>query len=419
MRILIFTFGTRGDVQPYVALGAALRARGHEVTLSTGLGFEAMIEAHGLSAAPVSIDFRDLLQMPEIQDALCTFSGKIRAWRTFRGMFRRQFDEMWEIARQARPDMLVAHPKGFTAHDIAEALQVVSVPTTLQPAFVPTGAFPQFMVPVANLGRTGNRLSHQAFARLSAWGQGKATGDWRQSALGLGPARRRAFMAGYHPGGRSVPHLHGYSGEIIPKPDDWGEDEHITGYWYLDQQTGWQPPDDLQHFLREGPPPVYVGFGSMPAKDAERTTRSVVEALRLSGRRGVLASGWGGLASAGNSESVHALEGVPHDWLFPRCAAIVHHGGAGTTHEALRWGRPSVICPFGVDQPFWGRQVNRLGAGPKPIAQKRLTGERLAGAIVQALDPAVAARAAEIGAAMRREGGADAAAAIVEAAASV
>jgi sterol 3beta-glucosyltransferase len=144
-----------------------------------------------------------------------------------------------------------------------------------------------------------------------------------------------------------------------------------------------------------------------------------VEALRLSGRRGLLASGWGGLEDAGRSESVFALEGAPHDWLFPRCAAIVHHGGAGTTHEALRWGRPSVICPFGVDQPFWGRQVNRLGAGPKPVAQKRLTAERLAGAIVQALDPAVAARAAEIGAAMRREGGADAAAAIVEAAASV
>ena len=418
MHILIFTFGTRGDVQPYVALGAALHARGHHVTLSTGRGFETMIEAHGLEAAPISIDFRDMMQEPEIQDALRTFSGKLRAWRRFRGIFRRQFDEMWAVARELRPDMIVAHPKGFAAHDIAEALQVVSLPTALQPGFVPTGAFPQFLVPFGSLGRAGNRLSHLAFDRLSAWGQGKAVGDWRQAALGLAPARRRAFMTGYHPAGQAVPHLHGYSGEIVPRPADWGEEERITGYWFLDQQTGWRPPDDLERFLDAGPPPVYVGFGSMPAKDAARQTRIVVEALRLSGQRGILAAGWGGLEGGGGSESVHVLEGAPHDWLLPRCSAVVHHGGAGTTHEGLRWGRPTVICPFGVDQPFWGRQVNRLGAGPKPIAQTRLTAERLAAAITQALSPATVARAAEIGVAIRCEGGAEAAAAIVEAVAS-
>ncbi|HMB48834.1 MAG TPA: glycosyltransferase, partial [Afifellaceae bacterium] len=369
-------------------------------------------------AAPVSTDFRELLQMPEMQEALAGFSGKLKAWRHFRGMFRRQFDEMLEIARQVRPDMLVSNPKGFVAHHIAETLQIISIPTTLQPAFVPTGAFPMFMLPFADLGRAGNRFSHRAFGRLSTWGQNKAIGDWRKTALGLAPEKHRNFMDGYHPLGRAVPHLHGYSRHIIPKPDDWGAEEHVTGYWFLQPSPDWQPPDDLARFLRDGPPPVYIGFGSMPAKNARRQTAIVLEALRLSGQRGLLASGWGGLDSGGNSDTVHVLESAPHDWLFPRCSAVVHHGGAGTTHEALRWGRPSVICPFGVDQPFWGWQINRLGAGPKPIAQKRLTGARLAAAIFEALSPDVRSRASEIGVAIRQEDGADKAAGIIEAAIS-
>jgi sterol 3beta-glucosyltransferase len=331
-------------------------------------------------------------------------------------MFRDQFDDMWQVARQVRPDILIAHPKAYPAHDIAEALGAISLPSVLQPIFVPTGDFPQFMVPAADLGRFGNRLSYRLFNRLTAWGQRQATGDWREVTLGLPAAPQRRFMDGYRPGGGSVPHLHGYSGVIVPKPDEWGEEEHVTGYWFLDRSDGWQPPADLQRFLAQGSPPVYVGFGSMPSVDAERQTRIVVEALRLAGQRGILASGWGGLGSADGSRDMFALESAPHDWLFPRCSAVVHHGGAGTTHEGLRWGRPTVICPFGVDQPFWGRRVNGIGAGPPPIGQKRLTSERLAAAIGEALKPSVVARAAEIGKAMRVEGGAEAAASIVESA---
>ena len=187
----------------------------------------------------------------------------------------------------------------------------------------------------------------------------------------------------------------------------------MTGYWYLDRASGWQPPADLERFIADGPPPVYVGFGSMPAKDAASKTRAVLDALRLSGQRGILASGWGGLENTSNSDIVHVLEAAPHDWLFPRCSAVVHHGGAGTTHEGLRWGRPTIVCPFGVDQPFWGRRANAIGAGPKPVPQKRLTADSLATAITEALHPAVIARSAEIGTAMGREGGAEAAAIVV------
>jgi len=404
MRILIFTFGTRGDVQPYMALGQALQRAGHDVTLSTGQGFDAMIAAHGLTPAPLAVDFKAMLESPEIRDALHSLSGKFRAWKSLKGTFRDLFRGMAALARDVRPDMILGHPKALSASYIAEALGVVFVPTTLQPAFAPTSAFPNFLVPWPDLGQFGNRLSHRAFNWLTAWGQAAPLGDWRRHDLGL-TTKAPDLFAGYHPEGLPVPRLHGYSRHIVPKPDDWGEADHVTGYWFLEPDEAWRPPSDLAAFLEAGPPPVYVGFGSMPAEDSEGLTRNVVEALALTGRRGVLATGWGGLRLAGPGRTLFLLDAAPHDWLFPRCSAVVHHGGAGTTHEGLRWGRPSVICPVTVDQPFWGRRVAALGAGPKPLPQNQLTAAALAKAIMDAHAPPMIASAAALGEKLRRENG--------------
>ena len=152
----------------------------------------------------------------------------------------------------------------------------------------------------------------------------------------------------------------------------------------------------------------------MPAQDAGRLTRSVLEALRATGRRGLLATGWGGLEGLGGSDRVHVLEAAPHSWLFPRCAAVVHHGGAGTTHEGLRWGRPSVVCPVFGDQPFWARRVQALGVGPAPLPQKRLSADGLAAALAATDDRELQARAASLGAALRAEPGVTAAVEAIE-----
>lgn len=413
MKILIFTFGSRGDVQPYVALGEALTKAGHTVVLSTGQGFDAMIVRHGLVPATLSIDFKAILARPDMAEAMRSFSGKVRAWRTFRRTFQNHYREMWAVAQRVRPDMILAHPKGFAAVHIAEALGVICVPTTLQPAFTATSEFPNFLVSANSLGAFGNRLSHQAFQRLADWGQTSSLGSWPREALGLKSTRSRSFFNGYHPRGKAVPRLHGYSRHIIAKPADWGEADQITGYWFAEPETSWRAPNDLRAFIENGPPPVYVGFGSMPSEDAERQTRIVIEALRLAGRRGILASGWGGLAGRDPSRTVFSLESAPHDWLFPRCSAVVHHGGAGTTHEGLRWGRPTIVCPLTVDQPFWAARVYNLSAGPKPIAQSALTSGALAGALMQAHELAIVRRAAELGDQLRWEGGVAAAVAIL------
>jgi UDP:flavonoid glycosyltransferase YjiC (YdhE family) len=189
----------------------------------------------------------------------------------------------------------------------------------------------------------------------------------------------------------------------------------VTGYWFLEPRDEWTPPPALEAFLEAGSPPVYVGFGSMSSRDPEETADLVMEALARTGQRAVLLSGWSGLQKTDVPDSMFMLEPVPFAWLFPRVAAVVHHGGAGTTAAGLRAGVPSVVIPFFGDQFFWGACVTRLGAGPEPVPRKKLTAERLANAIQQAVsDPTVAERAADVGAKIRAEDGVAGAVAVVE-----
>jgi UDP:flavonoid glycosyltransferase YjiC (YdhE family) len=202
------------------------------------------------------------------------------------------------------------------------------------------------------------------------------------------------------------PILYGFSPTVVPKPADWGERIHVTGYWFLERPSDWQPPADVADFIRSGPPPVYVGFGSMGNRDPREVTEIVLDALDRCRQRGVILTGWGGLSRADLPDNVFGIESMPFDWLFPRMSAVVHHGGAGTTSAGLRAGVPSVIVPFFADQPFWAERVCRLGVGPGPVHRKRLTAERLARAISIAVnDSRMRDRAGEIGERIRGEDG--------------
>jgi UDP:flavonoid glycosyltransferase YjiC (YdhE family) len=181
-----------------------------------------------------------------------------------------------------------------------------------------------------------------------------------------------------------VPALYGYSRHVLPRPSDWSKNTHVTGYWYLDTDANWTPPPDLVTFLASGSAPVYIGFGSMGNKNPEEAGKIALDALRLSGQRGIIASGWGGMSQTDLPNTVYMLSSVPHSWLFPQLSAVVHHGGAGTTAAGLRAGIPSIIIPFMGDQPYWAHQVVKLGIGPNPIPRKKLTAENLAEAITRA-----------------------------------
>jgi UDP:flavonoid glycosyltransferase YjiC (YdhE family) len=193
---------------------------------------------------------------------------------------------------------------------------------------------------------------------------------------------------------------------VVPKPADWGDWRHVTGYWFLDDDGSWKPPAPLLQFLKGGPPPVVISFGSTRTHDPEALAGTAIAALTSSGRRGILVTGGGGIQAETLPPTVAQVPAVPFDWLFPRSAAAVHHGGAGTTAAGLRAGVPTVVTPFFNEQRFWARRVHTLGAGPAPLRWRGLTPAKLNDAIEEAItSQSIRDRAAGVGALIRGENG--------------
>ncbi len=408
-KILIASLGTRGDVQPYVALAKALTAQGAEVTLVTGEGFDDMIEAAGARSRPVPINYQTLLQSPEVQAALFTLKGKVRAARQNMDLQKEITRQLWQTGQEERPDLILFNLKACVMTLVGRRLNVPALPTALQPVTAPTGDFPIPLFGLPDLGRGLNRWSYAAGRFLMAAGLRPLLKPVKAEAEAE-CAMRGDLIDGHMPDGNVPLSLQAFSRALVPTPADWPAQAWACGYWLSEPDAGYRPPPELAAFLEAGSAPVYLGFGSMPSRHPEKLTATVLEALRSSGRRAILATGWGGLSPMDLPEDlagrVFLLEKAPHSWLFPRCAAIVHHGGAGTTHEAIRWGKPSFVCPVFADQPFWGKQVHRIGAGPKPIRQSALSPETLRQALGDLDSPACRAGAERAAAIMAGEPGA-------------
>ena len=405
MRVAIQTLGTRGDVQPYVALAKGLMARGHAVMLAGPAQYESLAAAHGVAYRGLPAEFLALLDTPEGKAAVAGgqgFSAGFKLLKHVRPMMARLLAEEWRGLTEFRPDAIVHHPKSLASPYAAARLDVPLLLASPLPGFTPTAAFPTPLLPFRSLGPL-IRASHALLAGAGATMFGKEIKAWQREALG-GTIRPR------RPDGT----LYAYSRHVLPRPPDWGEDVAVTGYWWLDQPD-WGPDERLAAFLAAGDKPIYVGFGSMPGLDPMRMTELVTAALAACGKRGLLLSGGGALGARESDARVHVINGAPHDRLLPLMAAVIHHGGAGTTGAALRAGLPSAICPFFGDQPFWARQVQDLGAGPAPLDRKRLGVEAIAAAIRAMDDPGMRRRAAAIGEAMRAEDGVGAAVALIEA----
>ncbi|MFO7630963.1 MAG: glycosyltransferase [Caldilinea sp.] len=408
MNILILTLGSHGDVQPYVALGRGLQDAGHVVKLVTAEPFEQFVTEHGLTFAPLQGKFLDLIQTNAGRAAIAGKGNALKLMQQVKPMFRQMLDDAWRVADGS--DIVIYHPKALGGYSIAEKLGVPPILALPAPLYSPTRSFPSPLLPFNDLGGTLNLASHRITIWLASVSMRGILNQWRKDVLKL-PAVKNELMRE----GRPVLRLYPYSPAVAPMPADWGAHSVATGYWFLERSDEWQPPSDLTTFLENGPPPVYIGFGSMPSEDAPAKTQIILEALRLSGQRGVVATGWGGLTTSGFSDQVYTLEAAPHDWLFPRMAAVVHHGGAGTTAAGLRAGAPTVICTFLGDQPFWGRRNPALGVGPAPILQKKLSAEKLVEALnTVTRDTAMQLRAKSLGEELRREDGIGRAVALIE-----
>ena len=414
MKIVIFALGSRGDVQPYVALGAGLRAAGHTVHLLASADFRELVAAHGLEFVALSGNHeaiaQELQQLVEQGRTLKVFSNQARLAEE-----QAHTAAAHGLAAAQSADLIVAGLGGmFVAWSLAEKLGVPFVQAHLVP-FTPTRDFASVLappLPQTPLTSWTNALSHRVTEQMLWQMFRSADARARAEVLGLPPA---PFWGPFDVLRDARPILYGYSAHALPRPSDWAPDIHVTGYWFLEPPPGWQPPPDLVRFLEAGLPPVYIGFGSMGSSRPEETADMAVQALSRIGRRGVLYGGWGGLRPEQLPDHVHLTGSVPHSWLFPRMAAVVHHGGAGTTAAGLAAGVPAVVTPFFGDQPFWGQRVHELGVGPQPIPRRRLTVDNLAEAIrIATTNSQMQTKAAELGARIRAEDGVARAVAVIE-----
>lgn len=405
MKITIFAAGSRGDIQPCVALAVGLQNAGYQVRLAAPENFAGFAQENNIDFHPLRGDVQQIMSGEFGRDFLEKGSSNpLKTVAAIRKMITPFVKDMLQDAYDACLDadgiicLGVFSPLGQTIADALHLSLINIEPTPL----LPTRFFAAPSWPIQlNLGGLHNRISGFVMLYMVWMWYRPFVKDFRKN-LGV-----PAGSAGYfYRALKSTPMLSAYSPAIIPHPADWPESVHITGDYPLDSKSDWQPPSDLMKFLETGDPPVYIGFGSMSGSDPEALADLVLEALKKSGQRGVLLTGWGGLQFHQKADNIFTLDSAPHRWLFPRMAAVVHHGGAGTTAEGLRAGVPTVIIPFGFDQFFWGARIKAMGLGPSPIPRKKLTSDRLADAIRFAVtDPLMKQRAADCGRSIHAEDG--------------
>lgn len=384
MRVTVLAVGSRGDVQPLIALACGLEATGHRVCIATHPKFQPMVRRAGLCFAPVvEGNVSKGWETREGRAWLQRGSRLVPSWIGFlqdaAPVMKERLANCWAACEKA--DVIVVNPLatllGLHVRDKAHQPLVRA-----------------YFSPIQVSNSFAQRLVWQAFRPF--------VNAARRQVLGLPPLRVSEPLATLDRDG--CPLLYGFSETVVPRALEWGDWVHVTGYWFLDHSPDWRPPQDLEAFLAAGPPPVFVNFGSMG--DPYRALALTTAALARAGRRGVLLSGWSGFPLPRLPDHVFALHSVPYDWLFPRMAAVVHHGGAGTTAVGLREGRISVVVPHFADQPFWGSRVASLGLGPPPIPRRKLSVERLAHSIRLATsDSAMRERAMLVAQQIRAEDG--------------
>ena len=392
-------------MQPHIALATGLACAGHSVRVLTSSDFRSLVEDHGLEFVDIGVSTEAVAKEMEPLLEEGNFLKILKHMSESAGQLA------LETARRGLPacegcDLIVSGLGGlFVGAALAEKLGVRFVPAYSYP-FTPTKEFPGVLVPVPQTPLTSwlNPLSHRLGQQMIWQTTRSADNAARREVLDLPAAGFWGPFGTWQRRGDLV--LYGYSPHVLPTPRDWDSNCRVTGYWFLDEPEGWNPPDGLADFLEAGPKPVYVGFGSMGSRDAEKMADLVLEALHQTGQRGVVSSGWGGLSKSDLPDDVFMVGSVPHSWLFPRMAAVVHHGGAGTTAAGMRAGVPSVITPVMGDQPFWARRAYELGVAPRPVPRRKLTVEHLRHALQQTVsDPAIRSRAAELGERIRPENG--------------
>ncbi|MFC2091878.1 glycosyltransferase [Elusimicrobiota bacterium] len=404
-KVTIIAMGSRGDVQPYVALGSGLMQAGFSVCIATHRIFKEFVEEYGLEFAAVFPDDpRDfLLKSPGKMflsgNPVISFIGSILFFGSFNTNLETMMDDCLNACVGSDAVLNTIVSPGLS---IPEVLKIPCFVVGLWPAS-PTRQYPHPTMPYEFRGFF-NLMGHKS-AEYMMWVLFHSkTNKWRRSNK-LNPISLSNGMFGYVRRKR-YPWIFGYSPSILPRATDWPDTVNVTGYWFLSEHQRWNPPEYITEFLSKGAPPVYIGFGSMVYDDTSRLTSVVINALKRSGQRGILSSGWTGLGNAELPENIIKVDYVPHNWLFKKVSSVIYHGGSGTTAAVLKAGVPSLVVPFLADQYFWGRTVHRIGAALKPMPKRCLNEDNLTQAIDKlSLDDEIRENAVIISDKIKKENG--------------
>ncbi|ORA60331.1 glycosyltransferase [Mycobacteroides franklinii] len=410
--VVICAYGTRGDVAPLTGLAGRLRdTLPARVVIAAQQPYAEMVRSAGLEFRPLPGDTETATRDSAYGQALVD-GTRMRPSRgaltEMRAGLAGVGEAMAEAARDA--DVLLAEgPVGtLLGYHVAEALRVPSAGLSLQPS-CPTANFAPPPLTARSFGRYGNRLTW----RLAESGERIYTPliDNLRHNLGLAPSSLRSYHQARI---KSWPVIHGYSGHVVARPDDWLPHWHLTGYWWPDDDETWIPPQELADFLDGGPAPLFVGLGSTATSKGLELSETIAAAIHGAGVRAVVQRGWAGLVGLG--ENVISVDDIPHSWLFPRMAAVIHHCGAGTAAAALRAGVPSIPVPGIMDQPFWANRLAQLGTACTPLPRSSLGAQELSASIARMVgEPRYREEAQRLSRLVRDEDGAGAAVAVIAA----
>ena len=312
-----------------------------------------------------------------------------------------------------RSDVIIANPPSFVGYHIAQKLSIPLIMSFTMP-WTATSEFPSPFVRTKS-GPKKNYLSYMALDRVIWTGIRDIINKWREEKLHLPPVRTKDFSGHRLLYDLKIPYIYCFSEHLLPKPKDWGDWIGVSGFFSLETKNNYEPPEELENFLNNGEePPVFIGFGSIVVADPDALTKCVLEAVKLAGCRAIIQQGWAGMKIADVPDNILPIGPAPHDWLFERCSAVVHHGGAGTTCTGLTVGKPTIVVPFFGDQFFWGETIARMELGPKPIIHPPITektyleiAKNLAEGIKFALQENIIENAKQCGVQLREEKGVD------------
>jgi sterol 3beta-glucosyltransferase len=407
MKITILTYGSAGDVMPYISLALGLMERNHEVILAAPQNFELLILDHNIQYMPLYGNTQALIESDQ--------GLKWMAAGDTKSFFKELSNLFYSIRKELQRDAMAACQNAEAiivgtlminyGTTLSEKLKIPFLIAIVNPVSVSTKAFPHFIVgyksfPFGFLNALTYKLAFKTYSKQTR----AQINEWRKS-IGLKPTKTNVFFQSRK---LKVPVLHGYSPNLLPKPGDWDHHIAVTGVWkfFSDEKAGGKNSEEFVEWMKAGSAPVYFGFGSMPVLDPARIQKMVSEICEETGLRAVINAGWSKFESGQNalSDKVYLIKHTNLEWLFPQCSIIVHHGGVGTTHLSLESGVPAIVCSIFADNPLWGERLERLQIG-KHIRFKELDKKKIIKAIKQLQNDKIRSVAVEIGNKVRAENG--------------